>query len=323
MIGAVVIGRNEGERLRRCLTSLAERVAPIVYVDSGSVDGSVELARSLGADVVELDLSIPFTAARARNEGFARARSLAPALGIVQFVDGDCELLPGFLDRVVEAFRDDTVGVVAGRLRERNVEASLYNRLCDIEWDGPVGDVDWVGGNAAFRASVFEAAGGFDSSLIAGEEPELCLRIRRLGSRVVRIDVPMALHDAAMTRFSQWWRRSLRAGHAYAEGAVMHGASGERYCVREMFRSLAYGAVLPSVAVLAAPWTGGLSLVGVGLYPVSAYRAYRSVRGRRDARDSAVYAGFVTLAKFPEALGILKFHARRLRGRRSELIEYK
>ena len=99
-VGLVAIGRNEGQRLRQCLVSATDKVARVVYVDSGSTDGSLELARSLGADTVELDLSIPFTAARARNEGFARLLGLAPAVEFVQFVDGDCELVDRWLQRV-------------------------------------------------------------------------------------------------------------------------------------------------------------------------------------------------------------------------------
>ena len=70
-LGVVVIGRNEGQRLARCLQSQAERTDSVVYVDSGSTDGSVALAQSLGVQVLALDPRTPFTAARARNEGFA------------------------------------------------------------------------------------------------------------------------------------------------------------------------------------------------------------------------------------------------------------
>src|SRR5947207_307333 len=60
-LGVVVIGRNEGDRLRTCLSAVAGRNLPVVYVDSGSTDGSVATARGLGADVVALDLTTPFT----------------------------------------------------------------------------------------------------------------------------------------------------------------------------------------------------------------------------------------------------------------------
>src|SRR5690349_20594819 len=89
--GVVTIGRNEGERLKRCLTSL-RAVGQIVYVDSGSTDGSAHYARALHAHVIELNLDVPFTAARARNVGFKRLLTLCPDLSYVQFVDGDCEV---------------------------------------------------------------------------------------------------------------------------------------------------------------------------------------------------------------------------------------
>ncbi len=188
-VGAVAIGRNEGERLVRCLRSLRGRVGALVYVDSGSTDGSVERARDLGATVVDLDTSIPFTAARARNEGFDRLQQLLPELAFVQFVDGDCEVVPEWLPTALAHLRDHPeVGVVAGRRRERNPEASVYNRLADMEWDTPIGPATEIGGDALFRVRAFVDAGRYDPTLIAGEDPELCLRVRRAGWEVIRLD---------------------------------------------------------------------------------------------------------------------------------------
>src|SRR5205814_1938439 len=102
-VGIVVIGRNEGERLRACLTSAIHDVPPraLVYIDSGSSDGSVALAKGMGIAVVELDLSTPFTAARARNAGFEKLMQVEPATEFVQFVDGDCEIAAGWIERAV------------------------------------------------------------------------------------------------------------------------------------------------------------------------------------------------------------------------------
>ncbi|WP_445241601.1 glycosyltransferase family A protein [Microcoleus vaginatus] len=172
-VGLVAIGRNEGQRLRQCLVSATDKVARVVYVDSGSTDGSLELARSLGADTVELDLSIPFTAARARNEGFARLLELAPDIEFVQFVDGDCEVVDGWIDRAYnELAAKPEVAAVCGRRRERYPEASIYNQLCDIEWDTPIGETKACGGDSMMRASAFQQVEGFNPALIAGEEPE-------------------------------------------------------------------------------------------------------------------------------------------------------
>lgn len=151
-LGLVAIGRNEGERMRRCLESVMGRGLVIVYVDSGSVDGSVELARSLGADVVELDLSRPFTAARARNEGFERLSQIDTQVRFVQFVDGDCEVANGWLEKARGVLEENPdVGVVCGRRRERFPEHTVYNRLADLEWDSPIGESKACGGDAMMR----------------------------------------------------------------------------------------------------------------------------------------------------------------------------
>lgn len=324
-IGLVAIGRNEGERLVRCLSSVIGRVERVVYVDSGSTDGSAARARALGAEVVDLDLRTPFTAARARNEGVARLLAIAPAIDRVQLVDGDCEIVPGWIEeasRTLDARAD--VAVVCGRRRERYPEASLYNRVIDVEWDTPVGEAKACGGDAMMRIDAFREVGGFDASLIAGEEPELCLRLRARGWKVLRIDHEMTLHDAAITELRQWWQRAVRSGHAYAEGADKHGRGPERHWVAETRRIVLWGALVPSLALGGAPLTGGLSLALLLGYPVSAYRAFRAVRRRGVPMDSAAaYAAFMTLAKGAELQGALRYWRNRVRGRRSGLIEYK
>jgi GT2 family glycosyltransferase len=313
-VGAVVIGRNEGARLVACLASL-RGISRLVYVDSGSSDGSVAAARAAGAQVVELDLSRPFTAARARNAGLAVLAECPPAY--VQLVDGDCVLRDGWID-TARAFLDahPRVAVACGRRRERFPNASVYNRLCDSEWDTPVGRARACGGDALVRFAAVQAAGGFRDDLIAGEEPELCLRLRRAGWDIWRLDAEMTWHDAAMTRFGQWWRRSRRAGHAFAEGAALHGRSPERHWVAESRRALAWGVGLPALALgLAALTPFGLLLLLA--YPGQVLRLALREGPRRLAAWERAF--FLTLGRFPEALGVLGFHL----GRRGRLIEYK
>src|SRR5580704_16531900 len=251
VVGVVVIGRNEGERLRRCLHSV-QGTARVVYVDSGSTDGSVAAAGELGAEVVVLDSSLPFSAARARNAGLDRLGEQSPTAEFVLFVDGDCEVALRFADIGRQVLLDDArVAAVAGRLRERFPERSLYNRLCDMEWDVPPGEVKSCGGVALFRVSALREAGGFNPRIVAGEEPELCVRLRRRGWRLRRLPDEMATPDADMTRFSQWWKRAVRAGHAYAEGSAIHGRLPERHFVRESLSGLIYGVAIP-LAILVA-----------------------------------------------------------------------
>jgi GT2 family glycosyltransferase len=321
-VGVVAIGRNEGVRLRKCLESLAGTAQTLVYVDSGSTDGSVALARSMGVDIVELDMSVAFTAARARNAGFRRLRQLAPDIRYVQFVDADCVVFSGWLPSAVsflEAHSD--VAVVCGRRRERHPQRSIYNRLCDIEWNTPIGESKACGGDALIRTRAVEMVGGYREDLIAGEEPEMCVRLRAAGWRVWRIEEDMTLHDAAMTKFSQWWRRSMRAGHAFAEGAYLHGTPPERHYVREARSALLWGVFLPVAITATALYWHVAAAWFLLLYPLQALRiAMRTPGGRGDAFLNACS---IVLGKFPEAIGNIKFAVRRLRGGQIRLIEYK
>jgi GT2 family glycosyltransferase len=320
--GLVIIGRNEGERLKRCLASVQGSAAAVVYVDSGSTDGSVEWARSAGAEVVELDLSKPFTAARARNQGFKRLFEMAPELRWVQFVDGDCEVVSGWLSAATGFLQSHPdVAAVCGRRRERHPERSVYNRMCDREWDTPVGQAKACGGDVMLRTEALRAVGGYRDGLIAGEEPELCVRLRAVGWKVWRIAEEMTVHDAAMTRIGQWWRRSRRAGYAYAEGAALHGAPPERHWVHETRRALTWGVGFPLLVAIsgavATPWC----LLLLTAYPLQIARLW--MRGTGPGWERLTDAFFSTLGKFPEAQGALDFLRNRLLRRGGVLIEYK
>jgi glycosyltransferase involved in cell wall biosynthesis len=320
-VGVVIIGRNEGNRLVGCLESLSDQVSQLVYVDSGSTDDSVNVARSMGANVVSLDMTIPFTAARARNEGFERLKQLYPQAEYVQFVDGDCEVTTTWLKSAV-AFLDAQPGMAAvcGRRRERYPDKSIYNMLCDMEWNTPVGETKACGGDAMMRVIAFENMQGFRAGLIAGEEPELCLRLRAAGWKIWRLNEEMTLHDAAMTRFSQWWKRTKRAGHAFAEGAYLHGDTPERHWVAESRRAWIWGLGIPSIALvlgLISPWCMLVLLI----YPFQIVRLAR--RNHSQGKSPWIMAFFLVLGKFPEMIGQIKFLWQLYSGKQARLIEYK
>ncbi len=329
-IGCVLIGRNEGERFRQCVESLPAALGAVVYVDSGSTDGSVALARARGIDVVELDLSIPFTAARARNSGFEHLRKTHPELTAIHFVDGDCSLVPGWIEAAAEALGDSPRrAAVCGWRRERFPERSLYNRFCDLEWmAGAVGDVGpfGFGGDVLIRSGALAAVDGYDGSLIAAEDTELCARLRAQGFEMIRIDRPMTLHDADIHRFGQWWTRSKRAGHATLEVARLHRATG---LFARHVRSIAiWGALLPLLLVATPLLLGAVSaIVWLGIVALYALQIRRIARSQDPARYSprnALLWGISCMASQPpKALGMLDYVWSRLRGRRRTIIEYK
>jgi GT2 family glycosyltransferase len=318
---AVAIGRNEGARLKRCLETLSE-AATTVYVDSGSTDGSADWARSKGVEVVELDKSLPFTAARARNAGFKRLRQVASGVPYVQFIDGDCELVRAWPERAISLLDSRLdIGAVSGWRHERHPERSVYNWLCDREWNGPPGESLYCGGDVMVRATAFKTVGGYREDLIAGEDPELCVRLRQAGWRIYRLDIAMTLHDAAMTRFAQWWRRAIRSGYVFAQGAHLHGAAPERHWVWESRRAWIWGLWLPLACFLASllfpPW----GWAGWLIYPAQVVR--QTWRNSGPLRDRARLAFFQVLARFPEAWGQITFVRNHALGHTSKLIEYK
>ena len=342
-VGVVAIGRNEGVRLRRCLASVVGRGMPVVYVDSNSTDGSTELARSMGAEVVELDMSLPFSAARARNEGFERLARVAPDVKFVQFVDGDCEVVEGWIDRArVELDSRPDVAVVCGRRRERFPEASVYNRLADLEWDTPVGEAEACGGDAMMRVAAFRQAAGFDPTVAAGEEPELCQRIREKGWKVLRVDAEMTLHDSAMLTFGQWWTRAVRSGYGAADVATRFGHRG--LFVKQMRSArrwaLDWTGLLVATFVMTLinyvtppfrmPWGFALrsalffaALIAAAL-PLQMVRLAVRIRRRTPDWRTALAYGFLTMiGKWANWLGEVRYRRDRRQGTNTRLIEYK
>lgn len=324
-VAIVVIGRNEGERLRICLRSVVRTGAAVVYVDSGSTDGSPEYASSLTIPVVRLDRSSPFSAARARNAGFAWVAEHLPGAAFVQFLDGDCEMASGWLEQAVAAlYRREDVAIVCGHVHEQNPNATPYNRLCELEWETKPGEIRSSGGRFMARTEVFRASGGFRADVIAAEDDEFCLRVRRLGWKILQVDAQMAVHDAAMTRFSAWWRRARRSGHAYAQGTAMHGRSADRHFVRDCLRILLWGLAIPLAALSLALPTRGLSFLLLLAYPLQAVRIYHTGRKRGwTPSDAMLYAGFALLSKFPGLLGLFEYVWKCWRGYAFTIIEYK
>jgi hypothetical protein len=329
-LGLVVIGRNEGERLRRCFLSVRS-IPHRVYVDSGSSDDSIEAALREGIEVVRQHAPPHFTAARARNAGLTRLLELNPQLQFVQMVDGDCEVRPGWIETALQTLGADArLALVFGRRRERHPERSVYNALCDDEWNVPIGEAAGCGGDAMFRVEALRQVAFYNSSMIAGEDSELSMRLRKAGWRLRRIDAEMTLHDAAMTRFAQWWQRTRRSGHGFGEMAHLHPDAVNPNWPRTVRSITAWGALLPGALVLAIAlallvspyaWLAVLAIALLWLLKILQLSHAQRRRGLPPqlARASGL---LLMLGKLPQVLGLLGYHYDRLAGRASRLIEY-
>jgi glycosyltransferase involved in cell wall biosynthesis len=327
-LSVVVIGRNEGARLTRCLESVRAMDTPasgsveMIYVDSASTDDSMARALRLGAEVIQVNPSRP-CASFGRNAGWRAAR--AP---IVLFLDGDTMLESHFVSDSLHLFDDPQVAMVFGDRREIDT-ASIYNRVLDLDWLSAPGEVELCGGDALVRRSVLELVKGYDENLIAGEDAELCSRIRGAGLKIVHLPQRMTGHDLAIHRFSQYWRRSVRTGFAYAE--ISHRLNGAPLPIwsREAHRNLTRGSAWMLI-LFGAPI---LSVSTHSLIPVvimiaivlilAARTAHRSKWRCTDLGTRFLYGLHSQLGHIPILFGQLKFYRSRMRGRAERLIEYK
>jgi hypothetical protein len=253
--------------------------------------------------------------------------ALHPRLSLVQFVDGDCAFAEGWLDAAAAALAaHPDVAAVWGRRREIAPDASPYNRMCDLEWSQATpGETHVFGGDVMLRVATVREVGGYDPRIVAGEDPEFAVRVRKRGHRILRIDAEMTRHDAAVTRFKQWWLRSKRSGFAYAQVSALHGAGPERFWVQDVRRALIWGAAVPLlVPTLLVPSLGASSLL-LGAYPLRFLRIARATQRERGVtdHDARLWALHCVGASFPQALGILQYHLGRARGEVPTLIEYK
>jgi glycosyltransferase involved in cell wall biosynthesis len=326
-LSVVVIGRNEGSRLAECLESIGQvrgvAVNEVIYVDSASTDGSPQLASQHGATVIVVHPERP-TAAIGRNAGWRSATS-----DLVLFLDGDTVLHPDFALAAWNALsRDSSIAAVWGHRREIHTETSLYNRVLDLDWIYPPGLAEFCGGDVLVRRKVLLDVGGFDERLIAGEEPELCRRIRARGHGILHIDFPMTGHDLQITHWSQYWKRATRAGHAYAEVSERFRSSKDPFWASDRKRNLMRGSFwLISLAVVLA------GSVFFGVLPVALWLVLLllvSVRSAWKARWKRASPGVLLLYGFhshvqqvPIFVGQLQYELSKRQNRKPKLIEYK
>lgn len=330
-MGVVVIGRNEGQRLHACLSSLREVVAR-VYVDSGSTDGSCALAHDLGFAVVSLAIPPGFTAARARNAGIEHLLTHYMDLAFIQTIDGDCELRTGWLKSArADLEADSGRAVVFGRRRERHPCANAYHATCDDEWNVALGEVSSCGGDALFRVAALRQVGGYNPALIAGEEPDLCLRLRQRGWRIWSNGHEMTWHDVSIDRMSQWWRRSRRTGFAFAELVDLYRVDADPSWRRLLHSALGWTAVALTalLAALVAAGTQSLPMAAVALLlaalPMAQLvrLAFRQRQRAGGLSAASRWAWLIMVAKAAQAAGWVQYQIQHVTRTRAPIIEYK
>jgi acetyltransferase-like isoleucine patch superfamily enzyme len=272
--------------------------------------------------VIVLDDASP-CASKARNLGWREAVGQ-----YVLFLDGDTELHAEFVTRALKTLADPKLCAVWGHRRESRPSQSIYTKVLDLDWIYPVGRTLYFGGDVLVRRSALAQVDGFDPTLKAGEEPEMCARLRAVGWEIEHIDAPMTLHDLAVNSFRAYWLRAYRSGIAYAEVAERMRIRGDVLWQHEARRDFYHGIVFLASPIffIAALWfSSALALILLSLAILFLLRtaqrcAWKAPGQRVLCAEYAVHAHF---QKIPALFG--QFRWRQARRQRSEiaLVDYK
>lgn len=317
-IGVVIIGRNEGARLILCLDSVIKAQVPCVYVDSQSIDSSVEESERRHVKTVVLDKSAPINASRARNKGFEVILTENPNLEYIHFIDADCELHSDWLEHAINKLNEaKDVAIVCGRLHEKYKYKNTYTRLCDMDWYIKPGEVEACGGIFTMRASVFREVNGFDEGLIAGADPELCFRVRQAKYKIFCAPVDMGTHDSNMQYFSEYWKRSVKTGYAYMAKMKTGGNK------KPVISALVWSSVIPISVILSLYIDVKFALLFLS-YPILAGKIYFNTSKKTFPTYSrTLYSIFCVIGKVSESVGIVKNIFNSMMKIEQKIIEYK
>jgi GT2 family glycosyltransferase len=305
--GIVVIGQNEGSYLEACFKSIVNSGCPVVYSDSASKDNSIEIAEKFNIEIVQLDAA-KVSAACGRNLGAKYLLDRFPNLKYIQFIDGDTALDERWMANAIKVFYEQPdVALVAGQLDEKNSTKSLYKEMSALEWERAPGETLYSGGNCMIRSDVFVKIGGFNPKIIAGEDPELCYRLRKEGWKIWQINTLMGVHDSKILTFSQFLKRSMRTGYAYQQISCMYCKTDEKLFFKENLSNWFYGGLIPLLTLLLVPifsfWSLGILLI----YPLLIMRIFWRKKKYWKPHLAFFYALTCTAAKFPGVLGACRY----------------
>ncbi|MDC7223954.1 MAG: glycosyltransferase family 2 protein [Spirochaetales bacterium] len=325
LISVVIIGRNEGEKLVRCIESVRKINYPqdlleVLYVDSDSSDQSLERAREAGVDKALSLVSDRPCAAAGRNRGLRESRG-----ELVLFLDGDTIIEPDFLEKALPSFEDESIAIVYGNRCEIH-EDQFYIQLCNRDWDRTYGFTETSGGDILARRSVMEEIGGY-YEIIAGEDPEMSNRVVNRGYRILHIEAKMVDHDLGIRTFPMYWKHAVRSGFAYSIVADLTGKREKALWVRENGKIMIQGFAMVSFTVLCLVLAVFLKspfpclLAYLGLNSLQIVRLFIKNRGKFNTlkMNLAYSALHCYVLKVPMFVGQLKYYL----NKNQKLIEYK
>ncbi len=250
--GVVVVATNDNASPKTAIHSAGDGRA-IVFVAVGGAPDATAIAKSAGAVIAEGPDRSFSPAGRARNAGYRQLKKIAPHLQYVQFVDAETTLDPDWIE-TAEKFmaRRPEVSIVAGGLKTHsgsNMALASTGARNHADEEGEIQCV--LGGSALMRVESFEAAGGFRGDLLTAETVDLCIRLRRRGARIWRLDETMGLRQPA-SKSVGWWSQSRQRGFDNAYCASLHGGPPERVGMLDTVLAVVWGFIFPAAVIIAA-----------------------------------------------------------------------
>lgn len=216
-VSVVVIGRNEEKHLEACFRSIFDMDYPldkleIIYVDTGSRDQSVNIAKKFNVKIAEEQSNFP-SAGLARNRGIEEAR-----YEIIHFVDGDMTADRDYLKSAITMLNKDNIACVIGDVSEQNTDTSFIANVLHYPWrKRKKGFVDAPGAGGTFLRSALREVGGYNPFILKGQETELGFRLRQKGYQIYKVETRMGTHDYAIHDIRSLVKHSYTMGKSYGK----------------------------------------------------------------------------------------------------------
>ncbi len=260
----IVIARNEEASIADCMQSVLDAFSghsyELIFVDSASEDKTVEIVRQFPTKIIHLPNSLPKRPSVAREAGRLQAKGKW-----ILFLDGDCTLIPTWLQPAIEAMqKNKSLAGIAGEREEITTDSmglqkshhhSLYRQK----------SASSLGGCAAYKHDVLKEVGGFNPFLYSSEEAEFGARIRKAGYTLRFLPVLMTRHYMKhQHETSSEILRRIRRGFPIGMGQIVrhirryqlpiHGALSVIRRHLQFYGLIAIGLLALAVSIKTANW---------------------------------------------------------------------
>jgi glycosyltransferase involved in cell wall biosynthesis len=185
-VTVVIIGKNEALHLRRTFASVCKVAKNIIFVDSDSIDNSIDIAKEFNIPVILKVKASYGTAALSRSIGATFAKT-----EYIQFLDGDETIEESWLPKAIPFLeKNHEIGGVHGfkKVFKEN-DKDFY-----ILSDGKDWEPDYLQGAFLIKRAVYEASGGMETRIFGEEERDLYLRVKSKGFKLMHKNELMASH---------------------------------------------------------------------------------------------------------------------------------